>query len=58
MDYEELRKGIRKMKRGDTLYFVLKEELKAKKHWKDLPRGNAKKGYRESVKTMEKYNLF
>ena len=41
IDLEELRLAIRKMTRKQALYRVLKEELTARDHWKDLARGKA-----------------
>ena len=32
------------------LFKALKEELRALNHWKDLPRGNPRKGYESQIK--------
>lgn len=44
LDLEILRSKIRKMTRQQKLFEVLKEELSIKGYWKNLPRGNPKKG--------------
>ena len=41
IDLNELRLVIRNMTRKQGLYRVLRDELKGKGHWKDLPRGKA-----------------
>ena len=43
-----LGKAIRVMKPGDPLHKLLKEELTALHHWKALPRGNPKAGFKKS----------
>ena len=45
---EYLREAIRIMQPGDPLHKLLKEELTALHHWKDLPRGNPKAGFKKS----------
>jgi len=42
LDLELLRQYIRKMKPGSKVYKVLKEELKAKGHWRNKKRGISK----------------
>ena len=47
-DFEYLRSKIRTMKPNDPLHELLKEELTAIHHWKALPRGNPKAGFKKS----------
>ena len=51
MNYEELRQEIRDMgvlgnkARQTKLWVILKDELTALGHWRNLPRGDSRKGY-------------
>jgi len=53
---EELRLAIRKMTFRQGIYRVLREELTALGHWRNLPRGNPKKGYERSRVTLAEVN--
>lgn len=52
----ELREAIRTMTPRQQLYRVLKEELSIKGHWRNLPRGNPKEGYRKSRVVLAEVN--
>lgn len=47
IDIEQLRIEIRSMKRWNTLYRVLKEELTARGYWRNRERGNPKAGFKK-----------
>lgn len=40
INLDVLRAEIRKMTRNSQIYYVLKDELKARGYWRRLPRGN------------------
>jgi len=46
IDLEQLRKEIRRLKRTQSLYRILKEELSRIGYWKNQARGNPEKAYR------------
>lgn len=45
INLNELRLAIRKLKRHQQIYKVLRDELSEQGYWKKQPRGNPKKGY-------------
>ncbi len=45
IDIGNLRTAIQNMTPQTQFYKILKEELTALGHWKNKPRGNARKGY-------------
>jgi len=47
INIEQLTKEIRRLHRSQLLYRVLKEELSALGYWKNKPRGDPAKGYKE-----------
>jgi hypothetical protein len=41
MNYQELEQELKKMSKRSTLFKLIKQEMKARGHWKPLPRGKA-----------------
>lgn len=54
LNLEELAEAIRSMTRRQALYKVLRDELSKKGYWKNLPRGNPKKGYKGMEKSLSR----
>ena len=50
VDIEQLIKEIRQLHRSQLLYRVLKRELSLLGYWKNKPRGDPAKGYKERGK--------
>ena len=50
VDINQLIKELRQLERHQVLYRVLKKELSALGYWRNKPRGNPAKGYKERGK--------
>jgi len=50
VDISQLVKEIRQLERHQVLYRILKRELSLLDYWKNKPRGNPAKGYKERGK--------
>jgi len=50
VNIEQLTKEIRQLERHQLLYQILKRELSLLGYWKNKPRGNPAKGYKERGK--------
>lgn len=52
VDPKELAEAIQHMTRRQELYRVLKAELSKRGYWRELPRGDPKKGFQASKKAQ------